>query len=954
MTIPTLRATVARDDLHDALKRLARCIGDRRNAIPILGAVMMRADPAAGVLRIYGTDTQRQACVTIPAHIEGTGPAVPQLAPLAAIVGKLQRGALVEIVGPANPQRATQGGANAECATHIVSGRFRCSLFGFPAEDFPMIPERAAAFSLTMPARQLLEILANAATDAVPAGMGDSKGAQLAFAADGLAVTAGTGKAMTRRTYPLPRLVAGDLAFRPKPGAPIVANFEPDAIKALRDAIAKPGAKDGDGPAVALGFAVEAGAVVAAMIDADGVRVTVKAGGEFPDLAPLLEAPRLEWLRLDAAQLAAGIDALAKGSDGKRVRFPVRSGPDGLLQLAAEGADDTAALVGTLGADASECEPVDLPAHIGKVAKAAGAGELVLQQIGGRFAGRGHFAIDLGGGAIVLLAGFAELPAERFKRVYGAAWAVRDKAAMAAAVSALREALPNGSNTALAVRVLADAVRRGRPAGSSFQHEAHAAFKRWRRFRSARAGYARRLPPRAYGVTPWQSLEASVIQARQTAVAIEADAPPVDLAPVMAADYARRLGQDVGEFHLQIARAIIAREPTGFAMIWNGSNPQLRAMWERFTGRKLPKGQDATRRAVYEWAGADLAADVAAETAARNERAAARDLADKRRAAEAVTVTMSDDRKVTGGAYVDERARDGWEFEDSPPVLHKDGRGVKLTKRGFGLIAKYARALYAAGGASALPEAPEAPETPQQHARPDEPENAEIVATRQPDAPAAAIEPDAEPADAPEAVEAAPEPAADDMAAALAQLLQRVAALEALASDASPEPAPALATNASTPDAVDWEAEWRAESLRADANAARADAAEREAKALRADLAAAMAARDAWAAEAERAAAKRGRTAARIAVMRRRADLDKRANISASRSWLECTEKLAAEQRAAQRLRVSLEAANAATAAHVATIAQLRQQMARASNPAAGLRWVRSSYDAERFQRMAS
>lgn len=418
-----LRALCCGDDLNAALRRLSKAIGKEWPSVPILQGVHIAPDPVAGELRLTVTDLDAVFSVAVPAVIESAAPAVVTLAAFAAIVSKLPKGSQVEAIGD-----------------RFAAGRTRWSLTSWPAADYPIeaLAKHGAAFSMTMAAGPLLALLTQAAKDAAPPGGGDSKGAQFAFAADGLTVTAGTGLAITRRRYALPALRAGDLAFAPKPGAAILATFEAAALKRLALMIDKPGKGDGEGEAVAVGFAVDAGIITAALIDADGAQATVKAAGiPMPaGVADMAAAPRLHWFDCEGDDLAKAIEGAGqRGEAAPDLDIAVNEG--GGVRLSQRCPAYSIDVPAAPGADLARCQRVRLVALVAKAAK--GGGLVSVYQLE---SDRWHnvAVIVAADGAESFIACNAEQPQERalrrFVDAYAPAWAARDGEAMRAAVAA--------------------------------------------------------------------------------------------------------------------------------------------------------------------------------------------------------------------------------------------------------------------------------------------------------------------------------------------------------------------------------------------------------------------------------------------------------------------------------------------------------------------------------------
>lgn len=432
--------TVERAALALALKRLALVADDPAAAgAPILAGVMMRANGDG--LTLESTDLAAVARVTIPAKVDRPGEAVAKLQPLEALAAKLPAGALVELAGV---------GAD---RVSLVAGRFRAGLLGFPACDWPALKPPAPAFSFAMPARLALDMLKAVARDAAPpadkGAAGDDLGARLVLASDGMAWLAGRSHSITRRAYPLPRLMAGGLAFAPKPGADIAATFTRDALASLAKMIDKPGKNDGDGRPVTFAFSVVEGTVTAMTLEAGGLSATVRVHHEGHCAARLAYAESAlfgaaaDWCDLDAAGLAATAEAAARAGEGAAVT--IQPAGDGLA------IGDTSLAGNVLGAIDPDSLPIGL--NVAALARACAGADRVTLALNPAMR---LLLVRRGDGvAVALSARFAnpkELGARAFARDYGAAWAARDGVAMAEAVAALKAAGGDPVQQAAAVR----------------------------------------------------------------------------------------------------------------------------------------------------------------------------------------------------------------------------------------------------------------------------------------------------------------------------------------------------------------------------------------------------------------------------------------------------------------------------------------------------------------------
>ena len=413
-----MRVTVDRDALHVALQRLRKFgCGGGRNTVPILAGVHMRADPATG-LHLTGWADGRLVTADVAATVESPGEAVAMFDPFAAIVAKMTspgRGNGDVELSAAPPRHYERSDSNYPVA--LVWGRLRASIVGFRPADYPAMQDSAVAF--TMRANACL--LATMAEMAARAGTGaTSKGVRLTLAHDGLTVAGANGAALSLMRLPLPDLKAAGLAFKPKPGAEIVAGFEASAVKALVASVPKGGAAQ-------FGFIVRDGAVSAVSVDLDGVRVRLPIyDSTFPVVARFERAEARAWFTAEAVALADTVKAVT-GEGGCSVALA-----DGEATLSGS---SESVLQAVAGADAERCEPMKLTKELSAALKGERGPVTVLQCFGDV---PPCVRLDLPGEAVTYLCQLAERPCDRFRRNYGAAYAARDAAAMRAAVADYR------------------------------------------------------------------------------------------------------------------------------------------------------------------------------------------------------------------------------------------------------------------------------------------------------------------------------------------------------------------------------------------------------------------------------------------------------------------------------------------------------------------------------------
>ena len=118
-----MRVTVERAALLKALGHVHRVV-ERRNTIPILSNVLLRADE--GSLRLKATDLDIEVTETIPAEITEAGSTTVPAYMIYDIVRKLSDGAQVSL--EMSPDMGQM---------QIRSGRSRFMLQALPESDFP-------------------------------------------------------------------------------------------------------------------------------------------------------------------------------------------------------------------------------------------------------------------------------------------------------------------------------------------------------------------------------------------------------------------------------------------------------------------------------------------------------------------------------------------------------------------------------------------------------------------------------------------------------------------------------------------------------------------------------------------------------------------------------------------------------------------------------------------------
>src|SRR4051795_5699981 len=140
-----MRVTVERAALLKALGHVHRVV-ERRNTIPILGNVLLRADAQA--LRLKATDLDVEVTDTIPADTPEVGGTTVPAHVIYDIVRKLPEGAQVSL------EIAGDGGQ-----MQIRSGRSRFMLQALPESDFPDLAAGELGHRFAVPAADLRRLI---------------------------------------------------------------------------------------------------------------------------------------------------------------------------------------------------------------------------------------------------------------------------------------------------------------------------------------------------------------------------------------------------------------------------------------------------------------------------------------------------------------------------------------------------------------------------------------------------------------------------------------------------------------------------------------------------------------------------------------------------------------------------------------------------------------------------
>ena len=136
-----MRVTLERSDLLKSLNHVHRVV-ERRNTIPILSNVLLRADGTS--LQMKATDLDLEITETTAAQVDQAGATTVPAHLLYDIVRKLPEGAEVQL---------STNGENTAMA--VISGRSKFSLQCLPEADFPDLTAGTFSHTFRLPAAQL-------------------------------------------------------------------------------------------------------------------------------------------------------------------------------------------------------------------------------------------------------------------------------------------------------------------------------------------------------------------------------------------------------------------------------------------------------------------------------------------------------------------------------------------------------------------------------------------------------------------------------------------------------------------------------------------------------------------------------------------------------------------------------------------------------------------------------
>jgi DNA polymerase III subunit beta len=143
-----MKLTIERGALLKALGHVQSVV-ERRNTIPILSNVLLRADAAGGgVLALSATDMDLEIVERVPSRIEQPGRITAPAHTLYDIVRKLREGAQIEIE------------ASGERSSMVLrSGRSTFTLACLPPEDYPVMSSGDLAYNFTLTAAELRSLV---------------------------------------------------------------------------------------------------------------------------------------------------------------------------------------------------------------------------------------------------------------------------------------------------------------------------------------------------------------------------------------------------------------------------------------------------------------------------------------------------------------------------------------------------------------------------------------------------------------------------------------------------------------------------------------------------------------------------------------------------------------------------------------------------------------------------
>ncbi|GGY49918.1 DNA polymerase III subunit beta [Parvularcula lutaonensis] len=139
-----MKVTIERGTLLKALSHVQSVV-ERRNTIPILSNVLLRAD--GGTLSLTATDLDIEIVEHVPADVEQPGAATAAAVTLFDIVKKLPDGTQVQL------EKTSMG------RLQLTAGHSEFSLAVLPEDDFPVLPQAEGGKSFEVPAEDLSRLI---------------------------------------------------------------------------------------------------------------------------------------------------------------------------------------------------------------------------------------------------------------------------------------------------------------------------------------------------------------------------------------------------------------------------------------------------------------------------------------------------------------------------------------------------------------------------------------------------------------------------------------------------------------------------------------------------------------------------------------------------------------------------------------------------------------------------
>lgn len=143
---PPVKLTIARETLSPALAALSRVV-ERRNTIPVLSNILLRAEGQR--LSLRATDMDIEAQTSLPCEAEAEGALTVPAHTLTDIIRKL----------PAEAQVTLQ--QESEAKMIVRSGRSRFTMNTLPESDFPNITTGELSHRFALQAKTLAEMIAS-------------------------------------------------------------------------------------------------------------------------------------------------------------------------------------------------------------------------------------------------------------------------------------------------------------------------------------------------------------------------------------------------------------------------------------------------------------------------------------------------------------------------------------------------------------------------------------------------------------------------------------------------------------------------------------------------------------------------------------------------------------------------------------------------------------------------